>query len=45
MDIESYERLMARLDLPKTLAVGRRDVLEGRTHPAREGVARLREEF
>ena len=45
MYIESYEQLMARLDLLKSLAEGHRDVLEGRTHPAREGVSRLREEF
>lgn len=45
MDIESYEQLIARLDLPKTLAEGHRGMLEGRTHPAREGVARLREEY
>lgn len=45
MDIESYEQLMARLDLLKTLVEGHREVLEGRTYLAREGVARLREEF
>lgn len=45
MDIGAYEQLMARLDLLKELAEGRRDVLEGRTHDAREGVSQLREEF
>ncbi|WP_294159403.1 type II toxin-antitoxin system prevent-host-death family antitoxin [uncultured Collinsella sp.] len=45
MDIESYEQLMARLDVLKTLAEGYRDVVEGRTHSALEGVVRLREEF
>lgn len=45
MDTESHERLMARLDLLKTLAEGHHDVLEVRTHPASEGIARLREEF
>ena len=43
--IESYEQLMARLDVLKTLAEGYRDVVEGRTHSALEGVVRLREEF
>ncbi|MBM6778627.1 type II toxin-antitoxin system Phd/YefM family antitoxin [Collinsella tanakaei] len=45
MDIRTYEQLVARLDLLKELAEGHRDVLEGRTHDAREGVGLLREEF
>lgn len=39
MDIESYERLMVRLDLLKSSAEGHRDVVEGRTHPARKGAS------
>lgn len=45
MDIGTYEQLMARLDLLKELSEGHRDVLEGRTHDAREGARRLRTEF
>ena len=45
MDIGTYEQLMARLDLLKELSEGHRDVLEGRTHDAREGARQLRTEF
>lgn len=45
MDIGSYERLMARLDLVGELARGHRDVVEGRTHPAADGAHTLRQEL
>lgn len=45
MGIDTYERLMARIDAMRQLAEGHRDVLEGRTHEARNGASSLREEF
>lgn len=41
-DVASYEQTQETLALLKLLALGQRDVAEGRVKPAREVVARLR---
>lgn len=41
-DVASFERTQETLALLKLLALGNRDVEEGRTRPAREAVERLR---
>ena len=45
MSIEAYEALARRSELVKALAAGHADVEAGRTIPAQEAVAALREEF
>lgn len=42
-DIDSYERLQETLALLKILALGDRQIEAGRTQPAAEATARLRE--
>lgn len=44
-DIESYEQTQETLALLKILALGQRQVAEGRTRPAKEAIQRLREEL
>ena len=41
-DVRSYEELQETLALLKILALGERDIAEGRTRPAREVIARLK---
>ncbi len=45
MSVEAYEQLTDRLDLYDRLEEGHRDAVEGRTHPARDGVRSLREKY
>jgi len=42
MSIDAYEQMSSRLDLYDALSAGRRDIACGNSHPAREGIARLR---
>lgn len=41
-DIDSYERQQETLALLKVLALGQREIAEGRTEPAADVIARLR---
>lgn len=44
-DVVSYEQGQDQLALLKLLALGAQDIAEGRTAPAREAVARLKEKL
>lgn len=45
MSIDAYEEMQGRLDLVYALSKGHADVQDGKTHPARQGIASLKSTF